>query len=261
MEQLRLRVLLTLTLGIALGAGGAALAQDEAPEPEAPSPAAQEDQPAGVEEITVTARRREENLQRTPVSIAAFTAAELEERSSFTLDSIGKMTANMKFEKGSSGNRNSAHVFIRGVGQKDNSITNDPGVGIYVDGVYFPRIQGSVIDLLDIERIEVLRGPQGTLFGKNTVGGGHQRRDGQAYGRVRRRGAGARRQLRALRHQSETRLPDPGGSARRPLLVHEFDHRRLHEEPRDGIRLGRRQDAHGPAGAALDADRHRRDQP
>ena len=67
MDRLRLRVLLTLALGIALGASGAALAQDEAAEPEAPPPAVQEDQPEGIEEITVTARRREENLQRTPV--------------------------------------------------------------------------------------------------------------------------------------------------------------------------------------------------
>ena len=171
MEQLRLRVLLTLTLVIALGAGGVALAQDETPEPEAPPPAAQEEQPEGIEEITVTARRREENLQRTPVSIAAFTAAELEERSSTSLDDLGKMTANLTFTKGSAANRNTAQVFMRGVGQADNSLTYDPGVAIYIDGVYLARMQGSVLDLVDIERVEVLRGPQGTLFGKNTIGG------------------------------------------------------------------------------------------
>ena len=167
MKRLQLRGIGTLVVILTLTASGAAMAQEETPESEAPLPPASEAQPAGgVEEITVTARRREENLQRTPVSIAAFTAAELEERSSFSLDDLGKMTANLVFTKGTGANRNTSEAFIRGVGQADNSITNDPGVGIYVDGVYYARTQGSVIELLDIERVEVLRGPQGTLFGR-----------------------------------------------------------------------------------------------
>ncbi len=126
-----------------------------------------------LEEMVVTAQKRATSLQDTPISIQAFTGAELEVRSAGDISQIADFTPNLEFDSTSpiSGSSNAAVVFIRGIGQTDFVLTSDPGVGIYLDGVYISRAMGSVLDLLDIERVEVLRGPQGTLFGKNTVGG------------------------------------------------------------------------------------------
>ena len=137
---------------------------------------AQEPAAAGggmLEEITVTARRREESLQDTPISITAFTGDGLQMRQIDRLSGIGPFTPNMQFDTGAtfSGANSSASVFIRGIGQVDFTLTTEPGVGIYLDGVYMSQTIGSVLDLVDIERVEVLRGPQGTLFGRNTIGG------------------------------------------------------------------------------------------
>ena len=127
----------------------------------------------GEEEILVTARKVEESLQRTPISIAAFTADALDSRSVVNLRDVGDFAANVDFSisNGLAGTSSEATVFIRGIGQIDTALFADPGVGIYVDGVYLARAGGSVLDLLDLERVEILRGPQGTLFGKNTTGG------------------------------------------------------------------------------------------
>jgi iron complex outermembrane recepter protein len=124
-----------------------------------------------IEEIIVTARKREERLQDTPISITAFSAQDIEARSIHELSDIGAFTPNMEITPGAVNGGNSAQVFIRGVGQLDWMVTGDPGVGIYVDGVYLARTVGGILDLVDIERIEILRGPQGTLYGKNTIGG------------------------------------------------------------------------------------------
>jgi iron complex outermembrane receptor protein len=139
----------------------------------ADQPAAAEEPSGGLEEITVTARKREENLQVTPISITAFSAKGLEERSITRLDEIANVTPNLviKSSVATDGNSASAAFFIRGIGQSDFLLNVDPGVGVYVDGVYVPRSIGGLLDLLDPERIEVLRGPQGTLFGRNTIGG------------------------------------------------------------------------------------------
>lgn len=128
---------------------------------------------AGNEEIYVTARRREENLQQTPISIAAFTSETLEERNIKDLSDLSDFTPNLDFATTSvlGGATDTAVVYIRGIGQITENIWADPGVGIYIDGVYLARAQGAVLDLVDTERVEVLRGPQGTLFGKNTIGG------------------------------------------------------------------------------------------
>ncbi len=125
------------------------------------------------EEIMVTARRREENVQTIPISITTFDGTALEERSMADLAAIGDFTPNLDFSTtGGFGTQTSeATVMIRGIGQIDTAIYSDPAVGIYVDGVFLARAQGGVLDLLDLERVEVLRGPQGTLFGKNTTGG------------------------------------------------------------------------------------------
>jgi len=127
----------------------------------------------GLEEIVVTARKREESLQRTPISITAFTGASLEEQNITNVSQIAEATPNLIFDAGApiSGTSSAASVYIRGIGQIDFTLTTEPGVGIYVDGVYLSQSIGGVLDLLDIERIEVLRGPQGTLFGRNTIGG------------------------------------------------------------------------------------------
>jgi iron complex outermembrane recepter protein len=126
-----------------------------------------------VDTITVTARKREENLQTVPIAITAFTGESLLERGLTNLMEVGSFApnVNMAAAAGGSGGGTNAQIYIRGIGQTDFLFTTDPGVGIYIDGVYHPRTLGGVMDLLDLERVEVLRGPQGTLFGKNTIGG------------------------------------------------------------------------------------------
>lgn len=135
--------------------------------------ASQSDRGFTLQEITVTARRTEESLQSTPIAITAVSGAELEERGATRIDAVGDFAPNVNFSFGgtSSGSTSAAVMFIRGVGQNDFLPTTEPGVGLYVDGVYYGRTVGSLIDLLDLERVEVLRGPQGTLFGRNTIGG------------------------------------------------------------------------------------------
>ena len=126
-----------------------------------------------MEEVVVTARKREESIQDTPIAVSAFSGAGLEARGITKIDGIAAITPNMSFDNinTNGGGGSNASVYIRGVGQTDFIPSADPGVGIYVDGVYLARSIGSVLDVIDIERIEVLRGPQGTLFGRNTIGG------------------------------------------------------------------------------------------
>ena len=134
-------------------------------------------QPTGadkvLEEIMVTARRREEGLQDAPIAISAFTGDTLAYRGVTQLDQVEKFVPNLTVQNNPSfgGASNSAAIYIRGVGQKEFLPTTEPGVGLYVDGVYIARSVGAVLDLIDVERLEVLRGPQGTLFGRNTIGG------------------------------------------------------------------------------------------
>ena len=126
-----------------------------------------------IEEVVVTARKRAENLQETPISISAFTAAGLEQRQIDNISQVASFTPNLIFDTSSalSGTKSSASIFIRGVGQTEFSLNTDAGVGLYLDGVYISRSVGAVLDIIDVERVEVLRGPQGTLFGRNTIGG------------------------------------------------------------------------------------------
>lgn len=137
------------------------------------TPALSADASVSLEEILVTARKREERLQETPVSVTAFSADGLRDRTMDALDQIARYVPNLDIGlgAGNSASPSTASIFIRGIGAYDFIITTDPGVGTYVDGVYVARSTGGIMDLMDIERIEVLRGPQGTLFGKNTIGG------------------------------------------------------------------------------------------
>ena len=126
-----------------------------------------------LEEITVTARRREENLQSTPVAVTALTGEALETRAVASVDAMSQFVPNLQFDGAAalSGGAYNATVFIRGIGQNDFAIFSDPGAAMYLDGVYLGRSIGGIMDAVDLERVEVLRGPQGTLFGRNTIGG------------------------------------------------------------------------------------------
>ena len=128
---------------------------------------------AGVlEEIIVTARRRDESLMDTPVSITAFTTAELDARQIDQVHQIAESTPGLVFiNAGGTGASLGATMYIRGVGQKDLLPIIQPGVGLYIDGAYIAQTSGGLANVVDIESIEVLRGPQGTLFGRNTIGG------------------------------------------------------------------------------------------
>jgi iron complex outermembrane receptor protein len=126
-----------------------------------------------VEEIIVTARRVEERLQDVPVSISVFSQIDLEQRQAFSTDRLDQVTPNLQFTNVTtlSGNNSSSNAFIRGIGQIDPTSSVDPGVGLYVDDVYIGQSVGASMDFRDVKSVQVLRGPQGTLFGRNTVGG------------------------------------------------------------------------------------------
>ena len=124
-----------------------------------------------LEEITVTARKREENLQDVPISITAFNAQQIEQLGIINLIDLDTHVVNISLGGGdNTGGTNFVRATIRGVGTQAR-INTDGAVGLYLDGVYVPRMTGTLVDLLDVESIEVLRGPQGTLFGRNTTGG------------------------------------------------------------------------------------------
>ena len=123
-----------------------------------------------IQEILVTARKRTESIQDIPVAVTAFDASALSRLGADDLEDVGVAVPNLNLVQGR-GSSASANVFIRGMGQPDALQTFDPAVGIYLDGVYIPRIQGALFKLFDVERLEVLRGPQGTLYGKNTMAG------------------------------------------------------------------------------------------
>jgi iron complex outermembrane receptor protein len=124
-----------------------------------------------LEEVVVTAQFRSQNLQDTPIAITAVTAAMLEERSQTSILDIANQAPNLTLQRGTAGFGPTMQTFIRGVGQSDFNYAFEPGVGMYIDDVYYSTLTGSIFDLLDLERVEVLRGPQGTLAGMNSMGG------------------------------------------------------------------------------------------
>lgn len=152
----------------------------------------------GAQDIIVTARKFSERLQSTPIAVTAVSAKDLAARSATDISAIVSIAPSVQVTTGSSGGNNNAQFYIRGVGQADYLPTADPAVGVYVDGVYIARTSGNLFDLADIDQVEVLRGPQGTLFGKNTSGGaisvtthrptgnegGHAELTGGSFGRI-----------------------------------------------------------------------------
>jgi iron complex outermembrane recepter protein len=128
-----------------------------------------DDEPA-LQEVTVTAQKRTENLQDTPISIVALGAAELQQRGISNVADLANSVPDLHIMPFGSAST-TLEVFIRGIGQVDSQVTEDSPVAIYLNGVYVARPVGLATDQADIERIEVLRGPQGTLYGRNTTGG------------------------------------------------------------------------------------------
>jgi iron complex outermembrane receptor protein len=121
--------------------------------------------------VLVTAQKREQSIYDVPVAISAFTPENIERQGITDLTDIGKFVPNLNITGFSAGHTSSQNPFIRGIGLQDHLITTEPGVGVYVDGVYLGRQVGQNWSLANIERVEVLRGPQGTLYGRNSIGG------------------------------------------------------------------------------------------
>lgn len=165
-------IALSIACGSAIALPASAQTAPAAP-PTVPANTTNADADPYAGEIVVTARRRQENLQDTPVAISAFSAELLQDRQILQTQDLERITPSLQFKPAGqlSGNSASSVVFIRGVGQVDPTAAVDPGVGIYLDEVYLGRAVGGAIDFGDIAGVEVLRGPQGTLFGRNTIGG------------------------------------------------------------------------------------------
>jgi iron complex outermembrane receptor protein len=136
-----------------------------------PLPSVAQERARALEEIVVTSQFREQAAQDTPLAITAISGDTLEARSQLTVTDIAAQAPNVTLTQGGAFGGNSLTAYIRGVGQIDFIPAVEPGVGIYVDDVYYASITGAVLELLDLERVEVLRGPQGTLAGKNSIGG------------------------------------------------------------------------------------------
>jgi iron complex outermembrane recepter protein len=124
-------------------------------------------------EVVVTAERRAENIQNVPIAVTAFSADSMQSRNLTNIQTLGNLTPGVNLDAGApfSGDRSVLSASIRGIGQDDFAFNLNPGVGVYVDGVFLARTIGANQNLLDVERVEILKGPQGTLFGANTIGG------------------------------------------------------------------------------------------
>ena len=156
---------LSLMIG-ALLASGPVLAQ----ETQQAAPAGKAASATNLDSITVTARKREETLQEVPVAVTAFTSEALDKLNVQDISDLDAQVPNLTIYA-ARGASSTVTAYIRGIGQSDPTWGADPGVGIYLDDVYIARPQGALLDVFDVSRIEVLRGPQGTLYGKNTIGG------------------------------------------------------------------------------------------
>ncbi len=151
----------------ALAAGAVNLASGQ----QAPQSAANPENTGALQEVIVTAQFHNENLQQTPLAITAITGDQLEARSETTLADVASQSPNVILRPAPAGLGASMTAQIRGVGQTDADPAVDPGVGIYIDDVYFPTLMASDFALIDLDRVEILRGPQGTLSGMDSLGG------------------------------------------------------------------------------------------
>jgi iron complex outermembrane receptor protein len=142
-------------------------AQDGA-EPTLPEATSADDTSPEVPEIVVTAQKRAQNIQDVPIAISAFSGAALADRGTQTIDSLTSLAPGLSGHATSSAQQS---YTIRGVGSNDFSVGNDPAVGIYLDEVYIGRAAGAITNVFDLARVEVVRGPQGTLFGRNATAG------------------------------------------------------------------------------------------
>ncbi|HEX7877380.1 MAG TPA: TonB-dependent receptor [Sphingobium sp.] len=167
---MKIRTILSVTSAMAAMLCAPAFAQETS---DAAAAAAPQEDTGGIAEIVVTAQKRSENLQDVPIAISAFTAEALQSKGISDVRAISNLTPNVNLDGGApfSGSASVLSASIRGIGQDDFAFNLDPGVGVYVDGVYLARTVGANQNLLDVERIEILKGPQGTLFGRNTIGG------------------------------------------------------------------------------------------
>lgn len=124
-----------------------------------------------IEEVIVTARKRDESLQDVPVAVSAFSMESMEALGIKNLRDFDGIVPSLNMGGGGNGAKGDSNPYIRGVGQRETKVTIDTAVGTYLDGVYLGRASGAMVDMVDVESIQILRGPQGTLFGKNTTGG------------------------------------------------------------------------------------------
>jgi iron complex outermembrane receptor protein len=124
-----------------------------------------------VAEVVITATKQTTNLQTTPIAITAVTSEKLAERSITDAADLGSIVPNATFREAQGAFGKGVTAFIRGIGQADTNLASEPGVAFYIDDVYYPLVFGSMFDLLDLDHVEVLRGPQGTLFGRNALAG------------------------------------------------------------------------------------------
>lgn len=148
----------------------AALAADTAEAQQETPAAAQEGASGGIEEILVTARRASESAQRVPLAITVVSGEALREANVVEVRDLARMTPNFQALTGN-GDPTSVILTIRGQSAQDRLLTTDSPIGVYVDGVNYARMSNLETAFLDVERVEVLKGPQGTLFGRNTTGG------------------------------------------------------------------------------------------
>ncbi len=158
---MKLRHLSQLTVAIVAALSTSAFAEQE-------KTTAKQD---AFEKIEVTARKRTESIFESPTAVTSIGENLIDKANMSNLEDIGKYVPNLNITRYGVGNAAHASVFIRGIGLQDHVITTDPGVGVYLDGVYLGRQMGSNLSLPNVERVEVLRGPQGTLYGRNTLGG------------------------------------------------------------------------------------------
>jgi iron complex outermembrane receptor protein len=154
-------------MGLAIGlcASGPAFAQSTA------TPTAKAEADEGIADIVVTATRQATNLQATPIAITAVTAKALQERGITSIGDLTSTVPNSQFRRVQGAFGPGVSAFIRGIGSGDTSLAGQPPVAFYIDDVYYPILLGANFDLLDVDHVEVLRGPQGTLFGRNSLAG------------------------------------------------------------------------------------------